>query len=68
MQEKSENLKDQLGSGTKEAGLLGFEIGKGVARELGSLGFDFLITLSTLGLVETSSTRRGKGRKRRRRR
>jgi hypothetical protein len=66
MQEKSENLKDDMKSGAREIGLLGVDIGKGVAREFGSLGADFLITFGTLGAVEPPYTRRGRSRRRRR--
>ena len=68
MEEISANLKDSLKSGSKEFGLLGLEVGKGVVREAASFGADFLITLTTLGLAEPYSISSGRSRRCRRRR
>ena len=54
-------------SKTQELAILGEEVGKGVLREFGSLGKDFLVTFCTLGLVEPASMRNGRRRRRKRR-
>ena len=65
--EKSQNLKDGIKGGSKEVGLLGLEVGKGMIRETASFGADFLITSLTLPFAEPSTVNRGRNGSRRRR-
>ena len=62
-----ENAMDIGRSKTQELAILGGEVGKGVLREFGSLGKDFLLTFCTLGLVESASMRNGRRWRRKRR-
>jgi hypothetical protein len=66
MQNAWEDMTDAWEFKRQELEALGKDLAVGVVREFASLGVDFLITFSTLGLVEPPSMRSARRRRRRR--
>ena len=63
-----EDLQVGLRITGREFGALRREVGRGVVREFGSLGKDFLVTFLTLGTIQPPSMRNGRRSRRSRRR